>query len=136
MTAFEKIIDALRNHGDTVNETGQDKARGHCPAHNGQSDTSLAIDMRDDGKGIIVHCHAGCLYTDVLDELGLYSCDLFDDAQLKDAYRNNATYVYAGGRKVHRKPDKSFPQSGNKDRPQPVPRRGARHRRYRLRSRR
>ena len=25
-----------------------------------------------------------------------------------------ATYVYYGGRKVYRKPDKTFPQTGNK----------------------
>jgi hypothetical protein len=113
MSAFEKLVDALRANGNIVNETGQGKARARCPAHNGQSDTSLAIDTRSDGKGIIVHCHAGCSYTEVLDALGLFSSDLFDDARFKDAYRNTATYVYKDGRKVHRNPSKKFCQSGN-----------------------
>jgi hypothetical protein len=117
MSAFEKFIDALRTHGDTVNETGQGKARGHCPTHNGQSDTSLAIDTRGDGKGIIIHCHAGCAYTDVLDALGLVPSDLFDDAQLQNVWNPFAKYIYPGGRQVNRRIGqngrKIFDQSGN-----------------------
>ena len=113
MTAFEKLVDALGAHGSTVQENGQGQARAQCPAHNDQN-PSLSISPRSDGKGIILHCHAGCAYTDVLDALGLFSSDLFDDAQFQNAYRNTATYVYFGGRKVNRKPDKSFPQTGNK----------------------
>ena len=102
MAAFEKLVDALRDHGDNVNETGQDKARGHCPAHNGTSDDSLAIDTRGDGKGIIVHCHAGCSYTDVLDALGLSqsTCSMTRSSGTPTA--TTATYVYPGGRQVHR----------------------------------
>jgi hypothetical protein len=111
--AFDKLIDALRAHGDNVNLTGQDKARGHCPAHNGTSDDSLAIDTRGDGKGIIIYCHAGCSYTEVLDALGLFSTDLFDDEQFKAAYRSSATYTYPGGRLVYRKPGKKWSQGGN-----------------------
>ena len=59
MAAFEKLIDALRAHGDNVTENG-DKARAHCPAHNGHPTTRWRSDTRDDGKGIILHCHAGC----------------------------------------------------------------------------
>jgi hypothetical protein len=112
MSAFEKLVDTLRAHGSTVKESSDGKAVAQCPAHN-DGRPSLSISPRDDSKGAVVYCHAGCVYTDVLDELGLTACDLFDDAQFRNAYRNNATYVYPDGRKVHRKPDKTFPQSGN-----------------------
>lgn len=42
--------------------------------------------------------------------------DLFDDDGFRRAYADNTTYEYPGGRKVHRKPNKTgFPQSGNKE---------------------
>ena len=117
MTAFEKLIDALRAHGDNVNETGQGKARGHCPAHHGTSDDSLAIDTRDDGNGVMVYCHAGCVYTDVLGALNLTTIDLFDDPALRNVWQPFAKYIYSGGRQVNRRVDangkKTFHQSGN-----------------------
>ena len=118
MSAFEKLIDALRAHGDNVNENG-DKARAHCPAHNGTSDDSLAIGPRDDGKGIVVYCHAGCDLTDVLAALNLTKRDLFDDAAFQNVWNPFAKYKYPGGRQVNRKGvdangKKIFDQSGNK----------------------
>jgi len=112
-TAFERITDALRAHGSIVTDDGQRKAQAQCPAHN-DNKPSLSISPRDDGKGVVICCHASCSHIDVLDALGLKQRDLFDDPRMRDADRNDVTYVYFGGRKVHRKPDKSFPQSGNK----------------------
>ena len=112
MSAVEHLIDTLRAHGSTVKETGQDKAVAQCPAHD-DARPSLSISARDDGKGAVIFCHAGCDYTAVLDALGLAACDLFDDPRMRAAYNGQATYVYPDGRKVHRKPDKRFPQSGN-----------------------
>ena len=102
MSAFDRVLDALRAHGDNVTENG-DKARAHCPAHNGTSDDSLAIAPRDDGKGIIVYCHANCDAPGVMAALGLTMSDLFDDPQLKNVWKPFAKYVYPGGRQVNRR---------------------------------
>ena len=58
-TAFDRLIDALRDHGSTVKETGQDKATAQCPAHD-DSRASLSVGPRRDDKGTVVYCHAGC----------------------------------------------------------------------------
>ena len=115
MGAFEKVVDALRAHGDNVNENG-DKARAHCPAHNGTSDDSLAIRTSDVVDGIVVHCHAGCETKHVMAALGLTMSDLFDDDGLRNIWSPRAKYTYPGGRVVHRNVDangkKTFRQSG------------------------
>ena len=68
-TAFDRLIDALRDHGSTVIVNG-DKATAQCPAHEDGS-ASLSIGPRQDGKGVVVYCHAGCDYREVLAALGL-----------------------------------------------------------------
>lgn len=109
--AFERVVDALRAQGGSVVERG-DAAQAQCPGHD-DGRASLSVGKRSDGKGATLHCHAGCDYRDVLAGAGLQPRDLFDDAGLRGAFAPTATYVYADGRRVHRKPDKSFPQSGN-----------------------
>ena len=102
-TAYERLLTALRDHGHTVNANGQ-TARARCPAHNGTSATSLALtDVPDQ---VLVFCHAGCDTKDVLAALNLTQKDLFNRP-------GGVTYLYSGGRKVHRTPDKDFRQSGN-----------------------
>ena len=60
-------------------------------------------------------CQAGCDYRDVLAALHLTARDLFDDDAMRDIYNPRRDYTYPDGRVVQRKPDKTFPQSGNKD---------------------
>jgi 5S rRNA maturation endonuclease (ribonuclease M5)/archaellum biogenesis ATPase FlaH len=73
----------------------------------------LSLGLRRDGKGAVVCCHAGCDYVDVLSALGMSPRDLFDDDGMRGIYAPKRDYRYPCGRVVHRKPDKSFPQSGN-----------------------
>ena len=111
-TAYEQFIDKLRDHGSTVNETGTDRAVAQCPAHP-DARPSLSISSRDDDKGIVINCHAGCDYTAVLDALGLTPIDLYDDKRMRSIWGPQQTYVYDDGRLVYRKRDKTFPQGGN-----------------------
>jgi hypothetical protein len=111
--AHDRIVGALEVLGGTVRDNGDGKAQAQCPAHD-DNNPSLSITHRHDGKGAVLHCHAGCDVTDVVAALGLTMSDLFDDQGLRAAYSPTATYVYSGGRQVHRKPNKDFPQSGNK----------------------
>ena len=115
-TAYERLIDALRDHGSDVKDNGHGKAQAQCPAHD-DNRSSLSIGPRKDGKGVVVYCHAGCTHQDVLGAIGWTTRDLFDEDGLRRIYNPTRDYCYPDGRRVHRKPDKTFPQSGNmKDR--------------------
>jgi putative DNA primase/helicase len=107
MSARERFGDALRDAGKYV-----DTKKALCPAHD-DSNASLSISDRRDGNGIVIKCHAGCDYQDVLSALGWSPRDLFDDDGMRRIYEPKRDYRYPDGRVVHRKPDKSFPQSGN-----------------------
>jgi len=111
MSAHDRLIDALRAHGRDIKDSGAGRAQAQCPAHDDHR-PSLSVGPRRDGKGIVVHCHAGCPPAEVLAALGLSLRDLFDDDELSAVYAPRRDYHYPDGRVVHRKPDKSFPQSG------------------------
>lgn len=113
LTASDRIRTALEAHGSVVRAAGDDKAHAQCPAHEDHN-PSLSVGPRSDGRGVLLHCQAGCRIEDVLAALNLTMADLFDDDRMRDAYRTTATYDYPGGRHVHRKPNKKFAQSGNK----------------------
>jgi 5S rRNA maturation endonuclease (ribonuclease M5) len=102
-TAYHRVIDALRDRGTVTEHNGA--ARAKCPAHNGNSSTSLAIRPMD--GSVLIYCHAGCQTVDVLAALKMQMRDLYDD-------HNGATYNYPDGRRVHRSPNKDFYQSGNR----------------------
>jgi 5S rRNA maturation endonuclease (ribonuclease M5) len=102
-TAYERILDKLRDTGAPANVNSH-TARARCPAHNGNSSTSLAITAID--GSVLIYCHAGCPTEDVMAALNLTMADLFDT-------RNGADYDYPDGRKVHRSTCKNFRQSGN-----------------------
>jgi len=111
MTAYERLVDALRAHGRDIKDSGAGRAQAQCPAHDDNC-PSLSVGPRRDGQGVVVHCHAGCPPADVLSALGLSMRDLFDDDDMGAVYAPKRDYHYPDGRVVHRKPDKSFPQSG------------------------
>jgi 5S rRNA maturation endonuclease (ribonuclease M5) len=112
VTAYERLVDALRDQARDVKDTGHGKAQAQCPAHDDHR-ASLSIGPRKDGKGVVAHCHAGCSTQDVVSAVGLSMRDLFDDDQMRDVYAPRRDYHYPDGRVVHRKPNKDFPQSGN-----------------------
>ena len=107
MSARELFEDALRTAGKYV-----DTKKALCPAHD-DNNASLSISDRREGNGIVIKCHAGCDYQDVLAALGKTPRDLFDDDGMRQIYAPKRDYRYPDGRVVHRKPDKSFPQSGD-----------------------
>ncbi len=114
--AYTWLVGALLAAGKTVTERGVAKATAQCPAHDDNT-PSLSINPRDDGKGVVVKCHADCDYTTVLGALGLAPRDLFDESLKRAAYSDRTTYSYPDGRKVHRGRSsdgkKTFRQSGD-----------------------
>lgn len=71
--ALERFTDALTAAGSTGRGSSW-----QCPAHDDRA-PSLSVGTRDDGDGIVVHCHAGCDVEDVLAAIGLATRDLFDE---------------------------------------------------------
>jgi hypothetical protein len=64
--SLQDVLDRLEN------PTGRNgKYRAPCPAHDGKSKDSLSINLGDDGK-VLVHCHSGCSYEEVMTALGLW----------------------------------------------------------------
>src|SRR5258708_4224638 len=98
MTAHERIIDALRDHGSNING-----ANAQCPAHD---DGRASLSIKPIDGSVLIYCHAGCAADDVMAALNLTMADLYDD-------RDGTTYNYSDGRKVHRDWQKNFRQSGN-----------------------
>lgn len=68
-----------------VKKTGNDKWQAKCPAHDDRQ-ASLSITTTMDGKTLL-HCHAGCETSAVLDALGLSSKDLFPDRPFEPSAR-------------------------------------------------
>ena len=101
-TAYERLLDALGEHGSTVRANGT-TASASCPAH---PDRAPSLSLRRIEGQSLLHCFAGCQTEDVLAALGLGLRDLYDNPA-------GATYRYDDGRFVHRSPSKKFHQSGN-----------------------
>ena len=80
-TAYERILDQLRDQGKKVRQGGKD-ARAQCPSHATRKAYSLPLaiyNKQDTGKAKVV-CFAGCSDAlDVLPALGMTVADLYDD---------------------------------------------------------
>jgi hypothetical protein len=68
---YEGIVERL----DWPGEPGRGDAR--CPAHEDRH-ASLAVGVRSDGEGALLHCRAGCSTADVLAAVHLPMAALFD----------------------------------------------------------
>jgi hypothetical protein len=78
-TAYERVLDQLRNQGKRVRESGKE-ARAQCPSHDSRRATSkpLAIYSKPDKAKVV--CFVGCSdVLDVLPALGMTVADLYDD---------------------------------------------------------
>jgi hypothetical protein len=104
-TAYERFLDVL---ADRVVRANGSKASARCPAHD---DTNPSLAITGIEGQVLVHCHAGCDTTDVLAAVELTMADLYDT-------RRGADYRYDNGRVVHRRLDKSFPQSNTENPPE------------------
>src|SRR5689334_9675970 len=98
VSAYNRLIDKLREHGNKVHEFGKgtdgigQKAKAQCPNHD---DNRASLSVTGMIGSVLIYCHAGCETTDVLCALGMDMRDLYDD-------RRGDTYHYPDGRKVHR----------------------------------
>lgn len=94
-SAYARMLDALRGHGSTVRERGDNYASATCPCHD---DSNPSLSITGIPGNALVWCHGGCDVGDVLAAVGLTKADLYDD--------RSATYQYDDGRTVKRFYDK------------------------------
>lgn len=81
-TAYDRILDGLREQGKTIKLYGKQEARAQCPSHDSRDKHSkpLAI-YRKQSKAKVV-CFVGCNDAlDILPALGMSIADLFDQRQ-------------------------------------------------------
>ncbi len=92
MSAFDRVLDALRTHDSKVTGSGRQRY-ATCPAHEDRS-PSLSVTAAE--SRVLLRCHAGCDTDDVLTALGLSRGDLFDEPGSPNGDRPQivATYPY------------------------------------------
>lgn len=100
--AYQRLVDALHEHGCHVDEKSGGRANAQAPGHSG-TDRSVSI-LHLPGR-VLIHSHSDETGA-VLDALGLTLADLYDNP-------TGVNYRYGGGRIVHRDPFKKFRQSGD-----------------------
>jgi hypothetical protein len=87
--SFARVIDELSARDCRPRVRG-DHADARCPAHEDRS-PSLSVDWRDDpvkGGVVLVRCHAGCDFADVLAAAELVPADLYDTPPARPAARS------------------------------------------------
>ncbi|MDX2829445.1 AAA family ATPase [Streptomyces scabiei] len=82
MSAFERVMYALRDHGENViHRGGTARTRGIC--HDGDAPDTVSIGIGADKK-VLIHCHKECPLEDFLTPLGMAPPDLFDEQKPKN----------------------------------------------------
>ncbi|MEP9381129.1 phage/plasmid primase, P4 family [Nocardioides cheoyonin] len=101
--AYDRLLADLEAHGCRVVPNGAGSAMATCPAHE-DGDPSLSI-RRIEGS-VLIFCHAGCDYRDVLAALGRSPRDLYDTPGKQEYVYEDRTVtrrVTASGKKFAQK---------------------------------
>ncbi|MFJ8349727.1 AAA family ATPase [Streptomyces sp. NPDC094153] len=82
MSAFERVMDALRDHSERViPRGGMARTRGIC--HDGDAPDTVSISIGKD-KRVLIHCHKECPVEDFITPLGLTMADLHDEPKARN----------------------------------------------------
>lgn len=76
-------IDEFLGHFEGVQKRGTHQWQAKCPAH---YDDNPSLSIKDAGDRILVHCHAGCEYTDILEAVGLTIEDVGGRLTVEEAF--------------------------------------------------
>lgn len=88
-------------HLERVKEERPGQYKARCPAHDDRN-PSLSVATGDDGR-VLLYCHAGCSYQEIVEALGMQPGDLFSDNGAETAHQGPAerrivkTYDYVDG---------------------------------------
>ncbi|KUL26609.1 AAA family ATPase [Streptomyces regalis] len=82
MSAFERVMYALRDHGEhVIHRGGTARTRGIC--HDGDAPDTVSIGVGQD-KRVLIHCHKCDGNADFLAALNLTESDLYDEPKAKN----------------------------------------------------
>lgn len=77
-SSWERVRDALERLGLVTRARGEQHIDARCPAHE-DGRASLTADYQDGEPGrVLIRCHAGCEFADVVAALGLRESDTYD----------------------------------------------------------
>ena len=108
-------VDALGDPGRLDPTTGEWSARCPNPAHNGDGDTKASLRWRTAPDGsILIHCHGGCEYADILGAVSLYPVQL-RPAKVRYHYRDLGRSIVATKMRVESVNGKTFSWSHEED---------------------
>lgn len=74
--------DVILSKLDKVQGKGNGQYRACCPSH-GSTGRTLSLLFNSDGR-ILIHCHAGCEASEVLESIGLSLSDLYPEGAIRD----------------------------------------------------
>ena len=106
-SAYDAFLDHQNANNKIVKISGPNRALTQCPGPNHENqdhNPSLSV-ARGQGR-VLLYCFAHCTAEMITDAMGWTMQDLFDDP-------GGVAYRYDEGRVVHRKPNKTFSQSGH-----------------------
>ncbi|HEX05475.1 MAG TPA: toprim domain-containing protein [Bacteroidetes bacterium] len=87
---YSRFVQALKSRGLLVSER-DGKGTARCPAHDDRH-ASLSFCRGDDGK-LLVKCHAGCEFGDIMHALGLEQTDAFIENLNGNAHHNSTVNI-------------------------------------------
>ena len=87
---MKRELDAVLDRLEGVRDS-QGSWTALCPAH---ADTEPSLSISEGDKGIVLNCHAGCAFEEVLRALGLNASDLFYENGTNGRKKIAATYDY------------------------------------------
>ena len=102
-----EVLARLRNRGIEPQRSAQGWT-ACCPAHDDRS-PSLSIACGDDGR-VLLHCHAGCRFTEIASALGMASKELFPEhTRANSRWRNRRSKAGPVRRTTSLSPSASVP---------------------------
>jgi len=106
-SAYEAFLDHQNANNKIVRIVGPNRALTQCPGPNHKNqDHNPSLSVRQGQGRVLLYCFGKCTAEMIVDAMGWKMQDLFDDP-------GGVAYRYDEGRVVHRKPNKTFSQSGH-----------------------
>lgn len=91
---LERVLDALKRKGCKPRRQPSGEFIAHCPCpRHKDRHPSLSVGKGDDGR-VLLHCHAGCDFFDIVRALGLEAKGLFPPKPQATKPKLEATYPY------------------------------------------
>lgn len=86
---FDSPLTAVLSRLHAVAQTSDDQWEAHCPCH---EDSKASLSVGVVGNSVLIHCHAGCPTSRILNELGMTARDLFPPRPSRNGSAGHASH--------------------------------------------